>query len=549
MTLLALAFAPACGNPSSAGPDAGGPGAGPGSSSGSCPTPIAADPHVDERLACAFPARARASATTGFDETTRAALPIQHVIVVMKENRSFDHIFGGLGAMQPDAETFPAGFTNPDPHGNPVAPYHLGTTCIQDDPGHQWQAMHDQVDGGKMDGYARVAGAFTGTDGWFALGYYDAHDLPFYYWLASTFAIADRYFPSVRSGTFPNRDYLLLGTSDQVQSTGTTVWPDPSLPIIFDELDAAGVSWGVYADPGDEPFEGCLDDPDHAWKGQRGFKTTTTLFAQLAAGTLPSVVFVDAREGIADEHPPADVQVGEAWTQRLYTALAASPVWSSTALLFTYDEAGGFFDHVPPPDDACLARPADAMFHELGTRVPLIAVSPWARRHVVSHTRKEHTSITRFIETVFDLPALTARDANSDALLDLFDFGCPPAPLAPPPAAGTGGCRGPEVTTDKTAYASGEPITIRFANGPGHARDWIGVYPSGTTPAPVSTIWGYVGGGGFTPTSGRTDGAITLVAGSENHAGDWPLHAGRWVAWFLVNDGYASIASVEFTVL
>ena len=114
--------------------------------------------------------------------------------------------------------------------------------------------------------------------------------------------------------------------------------------------------------------------------------------------------------------------------------------WSSTAILFTYDEAGGFADHVPPSETACLARPQDSAFHELGARVPLIAISPWARRHFVSHATAQHTSITRFIEAVFGLPALTARDANSDALLDMFD-GCDPLGTPPPaPAAGTGGC-------------------------------------------------------------------------------------------------------------
>ena len=515
---------------------------------GACSSPVAPDPRAEQRAACAFTAGARAADTVGLGGAARAALPIRHVIVAMKENRSFDHIFGALGALQPDAEVFPGAFRNPDPHGNAVAPYHLHTTCIPYDPGHQWQAMHDQINGGRMDGYARVAGAFTDTDGWFALGYYDEHDLPFYYWLARTFALADRYYPSVQSGTFPNRDYLLLGTSDKVQSTGFTVWPDPSLPIIFDRLDDAGVSWGVYADAGDEPFEGCLDDPNHIWKGQRGYKTTDVLLAQLAAGTVPSVVFVDAREGSADEHPPADVQVGEAWTRRLYAAVRASPVWDSTVLLFTYDEAGGFFDHVPPPDDACLARPADALFHELGTRVPLIAISPWARRHFVSHTRKEHTSITRVIEAVFDLPALTARDANSDALLDLFDFGCAPAPVPPAPDAGTGGCRGPRVATDKAAYASGEPIAITFENGPGHDKDWIGVFPRGVTPAPPSTVFSYVGGGNHVPSGGRTDGTVTLSAASANRPTQWPLASGRWVAWFLVNDGFTTVASTEFTV-
>src|SRR5689334_7457825 len=174
MLACALIGAAACGSQAAGdGPDANGP------DGGACATPAVADPHASERLACAYAAGARASATLGLDDAARAALPIQHVIVVMKENRSFDHIFGALGAMQPDAETFPAAFTNPDPHGNAVAPYHLHTTCVPYDLGHQWQAMHDQVDGGKMDGFAKVAGAFTGTDGWFALGYYDEHDLPF----------------------------------------------------------------------------------------------------------------------------------------------------------------------------------------------------------------------------------------------------------------------------------------------------------------------------------------------------------------------------------
>jgi len=118
-----------------------------------------------------------------------------------------------------------------------------------------------------------------------------------------------------------------------------------------------------------------------------------------------------------------------------------SPLWEKSAMLFTYDEGGGYFDHVPPPEQACVARPQDAEFHELGVRVPLVAISPYARRHFVSHVQHEHTSITRLIELLFDLPALTARDANSDALLELFDFECPTKdPLPEAPAPGTGGC-------------------------------------------------------------------------------------------------------------
>src|SRR5262249_8608318 len=162
----------------------------------------------------------------------------------------------------------------------------------------------------------------------------------------------------------------------------------------------------------------------------------------------------------------------EAWTKAIYDAALASPVWNSTVIFLTYDEAGGFFDHVLPPDNACLARPDDSNFFELGTRVPLIAISPWARRHYVSHPQKQHTSITRFIETVFDLPALSARDANSDPLLDMFDFACAPQPIPSAPSPGVDGCKGSTISVSKTSYASGESIVVSFANGPGNAKDW-----------------------------------------------------------------------------
>ncbi|HEX4476005.1 MAG TPA: alkaline phosphatase family protein, partial [Polyangiaceae bacterium] len=156
---------------------------------------------------------------------------------------------------------------------------------------------------------------------------------------------------------------------------------------------------------------------------------------------LPSVAFVDGEVNAEDDHPPADLQVGEKWSKGIYDATVKSPLWKNTALIFTFDEGGGFFDHVPPPTDACIARPQDSDFFELGIRVPLVMISPWARRHYVSHVRHEHTSITRLIELLFDVPALTARDANSDALLDMFDFGCKsPAAIPDAPESGTGGC-------------------------------------------------------------------------------------------------------------
>jgi phospholipase C len=294
--------------------------------------------------------------------------------------------------------------------------------------------MHRQVDDGNMDGFVQNA-ATKHSDGHDVMGWYDDSDVPFYYFLANTFAIADHYYPSVRSGTFPNRDYLLLGTSDGVRSTGTG-HPQASLPSVFSLLDVRGISWAVYTSQAEPPFEGSLGWPT----GHRGVSDIAELFARFADGSLPQVVFVDGAEGLEDEHPTADLQVGEAWTYKVYQAARSSPLWRSLAIFFTYDEAGGFFDHVPPPNTGCVARPQDSAYFELGIRVPLIVISRFARAHYVSHVQHEHTSILRFIELLFDLPALTARDANSDALLDMFDFDCPNDALAEPQLPGSGGC-------------------------------------------------------------------------------------------------------------
>lgn len=404
-----------------------------------CPSTPATDPLSAQRDACTFAAGAKAADTLGFTDEMRQAMPIKHVIVLMKENRSFDHLFGQLSKQgQPDAEAVPSTFAPADKDGKPVAPFHQTTTCVQYDPPHQWDNMHAQCNGGKMDGFVTSATQSTpASDGTFVMGYYDNTDIPFYYWLANTYSIADRYFPSVLSGTWSNRDYLVAGTSHGTKNTST----DPQLdgvPLIFDKLDTAGVSWGVYSDD-IAPLEFSVK-----WGSRKAYQKVDALLASLADGTLPSVVFVDATTNFAlpqlDEHPTGDVQAGEAWTKTLYDAVVKSPKWNETAMFFTYDEAGGFADHVPPPK-SCAPSADQAEFTELGMRVPLIVISPWARRHFVSHQVHQHTSILRFIETLFDVPALTARDANSDALLDMFDFTCGNKDaIGDAPAAGTGKC-------------------------------------------------------------------------------------------------------------
>ncbi len=127
--------------------------------------------------------------------------------------------------------------------------------------------------------------------------------------------------------------------------------------------------------------------------------------------------------------------------KKIYDHAITSPQWDRLAIIWTYDEAGAFADHVVPPN-ACEALPSSSPFVEMGPRVPLVVISPWAKRNYVSHVVHDHTAITRFIETLFDLPALTARDANSDALLDMFDFTCGrDLSIQPAPDPGTGECR------------------------------------------------------------------------------------------------------------
>jgi phospholipase C len=401
-----------------------------------CGLSIPADPRQAQRAACAFGPGARVSQTLAVSTAVSGAIPIRHVVAVMKENRSFDHLFGRLHELgQPQAEAVPPSFVNPDLNGEDVAPFHAKTTCIGSDPGHQSTSMQAAVHGGAMDGFVKSAASSTGTDGHFAMAEYDSSDLPFDYWLATTYALADRHFAPMQSGTYAARDFLLFATNAGVVDTGIS-YPDPGTNSIFRTLMNAGYTWAAYTDS--EPFSGAL-----GWTaGDPGVHSMHEFLTALDEGTLPNVAFVDGAENVEDDHPTADLQVGERWLKGLYDHAVVSPQWTRMAILWTYDECGGFADHVPPPTGCLPGGRSGWPFPDLGPRVPLVAISPWAKRHYVSHVVHDHTAITRFIEAIFDLPALTERDANSDALFDLFDFSCDPDLRRPDgvPPAGTGGC-------------------------------------------------------------------------------------------------------------
>ena len=412
-------------------------------------TPVA-DPHAASREACTYAVGAKVADTLGVSAADRAKLAIGHVIVVMKENRSFDAIFGRLG--RADVEGVPATASNPDKSGAAVGVYHEATTCVQLDPDHQWPNMHAMYDDGKLDGFVTNAIDNTegandttkvATDGHFVMGGFSPAELPFYAFLANTYALADHYHCSALAGTWANRLYLYAGQSYGVKNTGFNFVPDGT-QTVFDALDAAGVTWGVYSDdayPLDVALLNLGWNADH-----KGVHKTAEFFVALQNGSLPQVVFIDALLNNEDEHPPADVQKGEAWTKKIYDAVVASPYWldkdgKGVALAYTYDESGGFYDHVAPPK-ACAPDAAGAEFDHLGFRVPFVMISPYARQKFVSHETHSHSSLLRFIEVLYDLPAMSNRDANADALLDMFDFNCAPQKTPPTaPASGTSGCK------------------------------------------------------------------------------------------------------------
>ncbi len=371
------------------------------------------------------------------------AIPIDHFVVVMQENRSADHYLSQLHSDgQPDADPGPADPSNPDPTGGPaIHAFHQTKTCEVADLSHSWNGTHREWHGGAMDGF--TAANVDGNDptGSRTMGFHTRADLPYYYALYDTFAMGDRYFSSVLSQTFPNRFYLLAATSfGHIRNDifpDATEWTQPS---IFETLDRGGVSWKIYRESlaYGAFFAYVRDNAGTRVAGVRKFVTDA------AAGTLPQVSFVDLTAAGGnniedDEHPTANIQVGQKAVANVVNALLASPQWTSSALVVIYDEHGGFWDHVPPPR-ACTPddippdlEPGDApgAFDRYGIRVPMVMVSPFSKRHYVSHRIYDHTSVLRLIETRFDLPALTRRDANADPMLDLFDFEHPPF-LAPP---------------------------------------------------------------------------------------------------------------------
>lgn len=335
------------------------------------------------------------------------------IVVVMMENRSFDHYLGWLATDDAYLEQgrrrygryFTVNASNQQtytgPQGEPESTHHMigwdylsnpYRGCDQSDPNHGWTAGRTQRDLGFV-----APGA---NEDLLPLGYYEAADLPFTSRLACRFTVFDDYHCSLLGPTFPNREYL---HSAQSGGNKTNAFPTGAdgfeWRTIWDNLVAANVPCRYYAS--DLPVLGL-------W-GSRVFPLIRTLdnyLTDCASGTLPNVVMLDPSFGGAgenDDHPLADVRAGQAFLRQAFKAFAQSPHWERGAFIVTYDEWGGWFDHVAPPhlaDDRASATDADD-FSQAGFRVPTVLASPFARPGMVDDRTYDHTSILRFIEWRF----------------------------------------------------------------------------------------------------------------------------------------------------
>ena len=389
---------------------------------------------------------------------------VEHVVVLMLENRSFDHFLSWLpGADGRHNMTYLATDGNVYPN-YPLAPDFQG--CGYSDPDHSWEGFLIQHNFGKMDGFlqrptappnlpgVKLAAANTFPIGYYTNFHFDQHgrrrkavpDLPVIGALAENYTVLDRYFCSFAGETFPNRFYQHAARTDR-DHNNTTI---SQMPSIWDQLspvaNTKGIPtggyffrdlpfialWGTKYFPFWHPF--AAGDTDAL-----GIPVTTPPFLDMvAAGNLPNVSYVDPafdteENGTsADDHPLGDIRLGERFVADTYHALADAGYLDSTVLIVTFDEWGGFFDHVPPPqviddtnpDDVDhsgdSSTPTDGQlipdYRQLGFRVPAIVVSNLAPRRVVHHGPFEHTSTLKMIESVFGLNPLTARDANAENL-------------------------------------------------------------------------------------------------------------------------------------
>jgi phospholipase C len=383
--------------------------------------------------AIAHPAGLRAPDSLPFPSKpagTPSMPEIEHIVVLIMENHSFDNLLGMVPHQVPGRRSVdglrlrhgqPVN-SNSDASGNVIRAQHATSPCQLDgEPSQSWNASHEAWDGGLNDGFVRASGPI-------AMRFWDKRDIPFTYSLAEHFPIGERYFCSVLGQTFPNRSYFFAATS-QGTVNDTIASTVPANGTIFDRLDAHRIDWKVYYEPPSYPTLELVPGTDTPARASR-IQHFGNFLSDAAGGRLPQFTFLDPDYTTTSEENPQDIQLGERYIAQVVQALMRAKTWKRTALFITYDEHGGYYDHVPPPP----AIPPDSIppmltstdvpgaFDRYGFRVPLIVVSPWAKPHYVSRVIQDHTSLTAFIERKWNLPAMTYRDANAHPMTDYFNF-------------------------------------------------------------------------------------------------------------------------------
>ena len=362
---------------------------------------------------------------------------IEHVVVLMMENHSYDNYFGLLGrgdGLTVDKSGRPTE-SNKDANGNDVRMFRMANTCqLSKQPSQQWNDMLTQWNDGAMDGFVKS------SSGPVAMGYWTGDDIPFYTSMAKTFPVCDRWFASCFGQTYPNRRFLFAGTS--MGTIHTIAEADPIVPpngTIVDALNTNNITWIEYFSNAPSL---ALFLPVFAHNQEKTTKMDQ-YFTDVAAGNLPQVSFLEPDFDKQSEENPQDISVGESFAAKVIDATMNGPLWPKTLLIWTYDEHGGYYDHVSPP--AAVApdnipprlKPGDKPFNfaRYGFRVPAAIISPYAKKDYVSHVVHDHTSVLSFIEHKWNLPALTNRDGAADNLLDSLDLEGKPAFLTPPKLA------------------------------------------------------------------------------------------------------------------
>jgi phospholipase C len=401
-------------------------------------------------------------------------MPIDTFVVLMMENRSFDHYLGWL----PKADGRQAGLRYKDKDGKSHSTHALSGDfqgCAYSDPDHSFDGGREELNNGKMDGFRRA-----GDNDDFAIGYYHEKDIPFLPSAARAFTTYDRFFCSILASTFPNREYMHAAQSygkvdNSIPSEGfhppsgfQAGFPDTT---IFAALKKKGIDGRYYY----------IDEPAAALWGAPGLARSNHVeeyYARCASGTLAPLSFVDpafANEGggtSGDEHPHGDIRAGQAYMSDVVHAFMASPQWKNGVIFIVYDEWGGFFDHVRPPrvPDIRSNRDINKDFGQMGFRIPAVAISPYVRRGHVNHGIFGFESIIKMIEYRFGVGPLTRRDAYAHNIARSFDFESKPRlglpNLPDPPMVAGAPCGSPKAgTVDYSARPKPHDMTALRTSG------------------------------------------------------------------------------------